>query len=307
MRREVRAFLARELPAPPIEQRVNSWSVFDADFSQKLGAAGWIGMIWPTRYGGHERDSIERYVVLEELLAAGAPVGAHWIADRQSGPALLRFGSELQREKYLAGMARGEIYCCIGMSEPNAGSDLASVRTRAEKLDDGRWKINGQKVWTTNAHRKSIDDCLGADIARGRIEAPRWVNPIAHRTRYPGISVRPITDLVGDTHFNEVFFEDAIVPADCLLGEEGNGWSQVTSELSLERSGPERYLSSLALYLAWIDSMQKNHLGSRRRAGRWEGRRQSYLPCARCHCRSRASWQPAVIRGGGIDRERLRQ
>ena len=139
-RGEIREFLRRELPDQPAEKKANSWAVSDAAFSRKLGAQGWIGMCWPKRYGGLERSSIERYVVLEELLAAGAPVGAHWIADRQSGPALLKFGNELQCNRYLPGMARGEIYCCIGMSEPNAGSDLAAVRTRAEKLEDGRWR-----------------------------------------------------------------------------------------------------------------------------------------------------------------------
>jgi alkylation response protein AidB-like acyl-CoA dehydrogenase len=137
-RQEIREFLKRELPHVPVERRANCWAVFDADFSRKLGARGWIGMVWPKRYGGHERSALERYVLLEELLAAGAPVGAHWIADRQSGPNLLRYGSERQRQQYLPGLARGEILCCIGMSEPGAGSDLASVRTRAEKLPDDR-------------------------------------------------------------------------------------------------------------------------------------------------------------------------
>src|SRR5258706_7811822 len=153
LRAEVRAFLRDELDnTTPAEHRVNSWSVFDDAFTRKLARRGWIGMTWPKRYGGAERSALERYVLPEELLAAGAPVGAHWIADRQSGPALLRYGSEAQRERYLPAITRGECFFCIGMSEPNAGSDLASVRTRGVKTAEG-WRITGQKVWTTHAHQ----------------------------------------------------------------------------------------------------------------------------------------------------------
>jgi alkylation response protein AidB-like acyl-CoA dehydrogenase len=246
LREELRAFLASELPPLPAERRANCWAQFDAEFSRKLGARGWIGMVWPKRYGGHERSALERYVVLEELLAAGAPVAAHWIADRQSGAAILRFGSETQRERWLPGMTRGEVFTCIGMSEPNAGSDLASVRTRATRVDGG-WRINGQKIWTTHARRCQLMIAL----VRTRPEAEKHagLSQFLIETTTPGVRVRPIVDLVGDAHFSEVFFDDAFVPDDALLGPEGGGWKQVTGELSLERSGPERYLSSFALFV----------------------------------------------------------
>ena len=144
LRGEVRAFLAEHLPDSVPARRTNCWAVLDPDFSRKLGEAGFIGMLWPRRYGGHERDPLERYIVLEELLAAGAPVGSHWIADRQTGPLLLRYGTEAQRRKYLPGMARGELYACIGLSEPGAGSDLANIRTSATRVDGG-WRLNGRK------------------------------------------------------------------------------------------------------------------------------------------------------------------
>ena len=123
LRLEVRAFLGEALrELPPIE-RAKSWLAgFDPAFTRRLGARGWIGMTWPRRYGGHERSALERHVVLEELLAAGAPVAAHWVADRQSGPLLLRYGTEVQRERVLPAIARGELLFCIGMSEPDAGS-----------------------------------------------------------------------------------------------------------------------------------------------------------------------------------------
>jgi alkylation response protein AidB-like acyl-CoA dehydrogenase len=262
LRSEVRAFLVQERDQSPdrwpAERRANSWAVFDSEFSKRLAALGWVGMIWPKQYGGHERSSIERYVVLEELLAAGAPVGAHWIADRQSGPAILRFGSEAQRERYLPGMARGEIYCCIGMSEPNAGSDLASVRTRAERLPDGRWKINGQKIWTTQAQRCRLIIALVRTSPVDDKNRQAGLSQFLIELDTPGVQIRPIPDLVGDVHFNEVFFEDCIVDAECLLGTEGEGWKQVTGELSLERSGPERYMSSLALYLELLRAVGPN-------------------------------------------------
>lgn len=247
LRLEVRHFLAEELGAVPARRRANSWSVFDSAFSRKLGARSWVGMVWPRKYGGHERSAIERYVVLEELLAAGAPVGAHWIADRQSGMALLRYGSEAQRERWLPGMARGEVYCCIGMSEPGAGSDLAGVRTRATKVEDG-WRISGQKIWTTHAHHSQLMIAL---VRSGEEQKDRHagLSQFLIELDNPDIRIRPIRDLAGDEDFDEVFFDDAFVPDSALLGPEGAGWKQVTSELSLERSGPERYLSSYALFV----------------------------------------------------------
>jgi alkylation response protein AidB-like acyl-CoA dehydrogenase len=252
LRGRVREFLRNEAADLPAERRANSWAVFDASFSRKLAAHGWIGMTWPRRYGGGERSALERYVVLEELLAAGAPVGAHWIADRQSGPALLRYGSEAQRERFLPAIVRGECFFCIGMSEPGAGSDLASVRTRAVKTADG-WRISGQKVWTTHAHRAHMM------IALARTEAipdggrkHEGLSQFLIDLKTPGVRVRPIADLAGDVHFNEVFLDDARVPHDMLLGTQGQGWMQCTSELSLERSGPERYLSSHALFVEWL-------------------------------------------------------
>jgi alkylation response protein AidB-like acyl-CoA dehydrogenase len=204
-------------------------------------------MTWPRLYGGHERSALERYVLLEELLAAGAPAGAHWIADRQSGPTLLKYGTEAQKQTYLPGMASGKIFCCIGMSEPGAGSDLASVRTRAERIADGRWQINGQKIWTTNAHRSSLMIALIRTSPPGE-KRQSGLSQFLIDIPSPGVTVRPIADLLGHHPFCEVFFDNAILEPQALLGTEGDGWAQVTSELSLERSGPERYLSSFMLF-----------------------------------------------------------
>ncbi|MEC8833487.1 MAG: acyl-CoA dehydrogenase family protein, partial [Pseudomonadota bacterium] len=151
LRAGVRDFVERELPGDYL--RNSDFNEGHAvEFSRKLGMRGWIGMTWPKQYGGGERSFFERYVVTEELLAAGAPVSAHWIADRQSGPLLLRYGTEDQKLKYLPPITRGESYFSIGMSEPDSGSDLASVQTRARAVDGG-WILNGTKLWSTDAQR----------------------------------------------------------------------------------------------------------------------------------------------------------
>ena len=251
LRTEIRAFIAANLPVGDPVRRANSWSVADDGFSRALGAAGWLGMVWPRQYGGHERSMMERYIVLEELLAAGAPVGAHWIADRQTGPLLLRYGTEAQRRKYLPGMARGTVYACIGLSEPGAGSDLASVRSRAEKVDGG-WRINGQKLWTSGAHRAHA--MLALLRSEAGSERGAGLSQFLIDLDSPGITIRPVINMTGEHDFNEVFFDNVMVGEDALVGGQGNGWSQVTAELALERSGPERYLSSHALLVTLIDS-----------------------------------------------------
>ncbi len=251
LRSEVRAFLAEQLRARTPLQRSESWNGHDRAFSRALGARGWLGMTWPKAYGGHERSAFERYVVIEETLAAGAPVAAHWIAERQSGPAILRFGTEAQKQALLPGIAAGELSFCIGMSEPDSGSDLAATRTRAERTADG-WRINGTKLWTTYGHEADwmILFCRTSGTAADRQAGTSQL--LVELRQTPGVTMRPIIDLVGQHHFNEVHFEDALVPAEALLGTEGNGWQQVMSELAFERSGPERFLSSIQLLVELV-------------------------------------------------------
>jgi alkylation response protein AidB-like acyl-CoA dehydrogenase len=250
-RDEVRAFLREALGTRASVRRARSWGGFDREFSKKLGARGWIGLTWPKKYGGQERSFLERYVLLEELLAAGAPAGAHWVAERQSGPLLLRFGTEPQRERFLPAITRGELSFAIGMSEPDSGSDLASIRTRAVRKDGG-YVVNGTKVWTSNAHRSEYAIALfrTAVVPDKKHEG---LSQFLVDLTSPGITIRPIINLAGSHDFNEVVFQDAFVPEDMRVGGEGDGWKQVTTELAFERSGPERYLSSIALILALID------------------------------------------------------
>ncbi|MDQ4421553.1 acyl-CoA dehydrogenase family protein [Sphingobium sp. DEHP117] len=254
LRKEIRAFLEAELAGVSPVIRARSWTGYDAEFSRKLGERGFIGMTWPKKYGGHERSNAERYVVIEECLAAGAPVAAHWIADRQSGPLLLRYGTEGQKQEFLPRIAAGEFYTCIGMSEPDAGSDLAAVRTRAEPVEGG-YRVNGTKLWTTNAHNAHAM-LLFCRTSGTPADRQKGTSQLLVDLSLPGIEIRPITDIAGDRHFNEVTFQDAFVPADALVGEEGNGWEQVMNELAYERSGPERFLSSMALIEGLADLLR---------------------------------------------------
>lgn len=251
LRVELRAWLAEHQPQSDVVRRANCWASFDPDFSKALGRAGYIGMTLPECYGGGGRHPLERYVVIEELLAAGAPVGAHWIADRQTGPLILRYGSEEQRERYLPGIACGELYACIGLSEPGAGSDLAAVRTSARETADG-WRVNGQKIWTTGAHFSHV--ILALVRTEEGSERNVGLSQLLIDLDTPGITIQPIVDMAGNHDFNEIFFDDVLVPHSALVGERGQGWRQVTAELGLERSGPERYLSSHALFAALIDA-----------------------------------------------------
>ena len=255
LRAEVRAFLAEAMPAISPLRRCRNWSGADAEFSRKLGQRGWIGMTWPKRYGGHERSTLERYVVLEEMLAAGAPVGAHWVADRQSGPLLMRYAPDTLAPRLVPRIARGEAFFCIGMSEPDSGSDLASIRTRADRRIDKNgqgWVINGRKLWTSGAHRAHFMIAL---VRTGDRSENRHggMSQFLVDMQTPGLTVRPIVNQLGEHDFNEVTFDDVFVPNENLIGAEGEGWQQVGAELAFERSGPERYLSSSQLLLEMLD------------------------------------------------------
>ena len=248
LRHEIRGFLSDALRDRSPQERAQSWSGHDAAFSRILGARGWLGMTWPRQYGGQERSALERYVVLEELLAAGAPVGHHWVAERQSGPNILRNGTEAQRRAILPRIAAGECSFCIGMSEPDSGSDLAAARTRAQPVQGG-WLVNGQKVWTSSAHVADymILFCRTDGKSDDRHAGSSQFLVDMKQAQQGGMTVRPIIDMRGGHHFNEVILQDLLLPQDALLGQQGAGWTQVTAELAFERSGPDRFLSSFAL------------------------------------------------------------
>lgn len=244
LRDQVRTFLAEELPAGTFEPGLGMNSQADPAFSALLAERGWVGMAVPARYGGRDATAVDRFVVVEELLRWGAPVGHHWVADRQIAPALLRFGTEEQKQWLLPRICRGELCFAIGMSEPDAGSDLASVRTRAVG-GDGGWRVSGTKVWTSNAMRADfmIALCRTGDGARHE-----GLSRFLIDMRSPGVTINPIPYLDGSTsHFAEVSLDDVLVRNDRVIGEIGAGWAQNTSELAFERGGPDRWISTFLL------------------------------------------------------------
>ena len=250
LRAEVREFLASELPRGSYRPGLGMNADASPEFSRKLAARGWVGMTIPAQYGGHGLGPVERFIVVEELLAAGAPVGAHWIADRQTGPTILAYGTEAQRRRFLPAIARGECYFSLGMSEPDAGSDLAAVRTAATRVPGG-WSLTGSKIWTSGAHRNHFFAvlCRTSPLGTDRHEG---LSQLLVDLSAPGLTISPVPLLDGSHHFNQVVFDEVFVADDMVLGEVGSGWHQVTSELSYERSGPDRFLSSWLLLETFV-------------------------------------------------------
>ncbi len=247
LRMEVRAFLAEEIAAGTFDPyRPGHEDSHNRAFSRRVGAKGWIGMTWPKQYGGHERSQLERYVVTEEFRASNAPAHLHFVADRQSGPILLKYAPEHVKKDILPRICRGELCFAIGMSEPGSGSDLFAAKTKATKVDGG-WRINGSKIWTTSAQ---IADYM---LALFRTAPPTKENRRHGLTQFlvdmkaSGITVNPIYQMTGKRGFNEVVFDDALVPDDHVMGEIDGAWKQATSELAYERSGPERFLDTFYL------------------------------------------------------------
>ncbi|KQX21351.1 acyl-CoA dehydrogenase family protein [Variovorax sp. Root434] len=232
-----------------------AFSGFDPAFSEALGKRGWIGMGFPKRYGGGGYGLAERLVVLEELLAVRAPIFAHAVAERQSGPLLLRFGNEQQREEIVPRIAAGTCYFCIGLSEPDSGSDLASVRTRAIKVDGG-WRVNGAKIWTSSAHRTHYMVLLCRTAPASEVRQA-GLSQFLVDMKTPGVTCRSIVNIAGDDDFNEVHFQDVFLSDDALIGVEGQGWQQVTSELTFERSGPDRFMSHMGAVEEFVTALKQ--------------------------------------------------
>jgi acyl-CoA dehydrogenase len=272
LRSQVRGFLSAERTAGRFVPACDAWlSGWDESFSRRLAERGWVGMTIPREYGGHGRSALERYVVVEELLAAGAPVAAHWVSDRQVGPNLLRYGSELLKRRYLPAIAQGACYFAIGLSEPDAGSDLAAVRTTGTRADGG-WTVSGTKIWTSGAHRAhALIALLRTGPPDGR-QRHVGLSQLLIELGQPGVTIRPIISMTGEHHFNEVVFDAVFVPDEQVVGTIGDGWAQVTSELAYERSGPERLLSTFVLLDTLVSELaarlRSDDLGSAGAVGR---------------------------------------
>jgi alkylation response protein AidB-like acyl-CoA dehydrogenase len=244
LQQEVRSFLADELPKGSFSPGLGMMAPRDPAFSRRLAARGWVGMALPEAYGGADRTAVERFLVVEELLRWGAPVGYHWVADRQTGPMLARFGSDALKQRFLPAICRGEVSFSIGMSEPDAGSDLAAVKTRATPVPGG-WSVSGTKIWTGGAH---VNDWFVV-LCRTSDEQERHagLSQLVVDLHAPGLTAQPIEYLDGQAFFCQVTLDEVFVPEDMLLGRLGDGWAQNTSELAFERAGPERWLSTYLL------------------------------------------------------------
>jgi acyl-CoA dehydrogenase len=255
LRAQVRAFLAEEIAAGTFDpHRPGGAELYNRAFSRRVGAKGWIGMTWPKRYGGHERSHLERYVVTEEFRAANAPAHLHFVADRQSGPILLKYAAEHVKKDILPRICRGELCFCIGMSEPGSGSDLFAAKTKATKVDGG-WRVNGSKVWTTSAHVADYMLALFRTSPRTEDNRRHGLTQFLVDMKTPGVIVNPVYQMSGTRGFNEVVFDDAFVPDDHVLGEIDGAWKQATSELAYERSGPERFLDTFQVLPALIRAL----------------------------------------------------
>jgi acyl-CoA dehydrogenase len=243
------------------QPRCDAWMRgFDLEFSRDLAARGWIGMCWPAELGGNGASNLARLVVTEELLRLGAPVAAHWMGDRQVGPAILRYGTPELQQEFLPRIASAEVVFCLGMSEPEAGSDLAAVRTRATRSKAG-WRISGRKIWTSHAHRATHAYVLARTDPES--ERHKGLTEFIVDMRSSGVDVSPILDISGEHHFNEVTFDDVPVPERWVIGDIGDGWRQVTNQLAFERGGCERFLSTYPLFaqlLASLKDHQDDHL-----------------------------------------------
>jgi len=250
LRQEVRDFLEEELRPGTFTPTCDAWIIgHDPVFTKKVAAKGWIGLTWPKEYGGQGRSYFDRLIVTEEMLRYGAPAACHWFADRQIGGAVLNYGTDVQKQEILPKILKGEAYVGLGMSEPEAGSDLASLQTRA--VEDGdNFVINGQKVWTSGAHFMNYIYLVARTDAE--VAKHKGISEFIVETSLPGITIRPLTDITGGEHFNEVFFDSVRVPKKYLIGERNKGFYQILNQLDYERSGMERLMGNYPLFDALI-------------------------------------------------------
>lgn len=256
LRDEVIEFLEHRLPRGSFRPGLGMNAAKDPAFSRELGERGWLGMALPTEYGGHDRSAVDRFLVVEQLLRWGAPVGHHWVADRQSGPVIARFGTEEQKHRFLPGICRGELSFSIGMSEPDAGSDLASISSKATR-DGAGWVLEGRKIWTSGAHENDWIIVLCRTTPRDEVDDPRLgLSQLVVDLKAPGVEATPIPFIDGSADFCDVVFDEVFVPDELVLGQVGQGWAQNTSELAYERGGPDRWLST---YLVVEELVRREH------------------------------------------------
>jgi alkylation response protein AidB-like acyl-CoA dehydrogenase len=246
-RDEVRAFLREELRDRPSGDSRQNWDFYTA-FIKKLAAKGWLTLAWPQEWGGLGASHMQQLVYNEEVAYNDAP--ANYMGADRVGPTIMIYGTDEQKQRFLPPIVRGEASWCQGFSEPGSGSDLASLQTRAVQ-DGDDFVINGSKVWTSYAHYADWIILL----ARTDPDAPKHkgISYFLVDMHTPGITVRPLVDMLGRHQFNEVFFDNVRVPRDALLGELNRGWYVATATLDFERSGIQRVIGSYKTYQQLAD------------------------------------------------------
>jgi alkylation response protein AidB-like acyl-CoA dehydrogenase len=252
-RQEVRAFLDAKLPpgwvgylggtsGDHVVDSSEGWQVFK-DIARKLGEKGWLSLFWPKEYGGESRSYVDYLIFSEEIARRGSP-GYNPIAIKMLAPTLIDYGTEEQKERYLKPIARGEEFWCEGFSEPGAGSDLASLQTKAIK-DGNYFIINGQKTWSTFANYS--DWCCLLARSDPYSQRSKGLSFFLVNLSTPGVTVRPIRNLAGEPSFGEIFFEDAKIPKENIVGKENEGWPIAQTLLGHERTSIE--------YVAMVQSL----------------------------------------------------
>lgn len=243
---EVRAFIASQLDERVF--RVTTGSLggeVNRAFSLKMAERGWIGLTWPRKFGGLERGYVDKTILLEECLRVSAPIGYHFLTDRQVGPALITFGSEWQKEHFLPRIIRADegMEFCLLFSEPNAGSDLANISTKAVR-DGDDYIITGQKVWNTAAHHADFGWLLARTQLDRSIPGHAACSEFILDMSSPGVTVRPIMNIAGRHSFNEVFLDEVRVNSKYLVGTENGGFKQIMAQLDYERGGIDRLMQN---------------------------------------------------------------
>jgi len=253
-RQKVRDFVMAELEAGAFTVSSRGLvATSDIEFSKKMADRGWIGFTWPESYGGRNGGYVSKMIMLEELYRVQAPIGYHFLADRQVGPALIKFGSDWQKETFLPGIIHADegMMFCLLFSEPDAGSDLAAVTTRAEK-DGDDYIINGQKVWTSEGHLADFGWMLARTDFDPSLPGHRACSEFIIDMHSPGITVRPIINMAGEHSFNEVFFDDVRIHKKYLVGVENAGFKQIMAQMDYERAGIERLMQNYPVYVQLV-------------------------------------------------------
>jgi len=264
-RKEVSDFLKGEIDAgaftPDVAEIIADPS---QEFSRKLARRGWLGITWPKEYGGQGRTYVDKMILMEELLKVKAPIGYHFMGDRQVGPAIMSFGSDWQKEFFLPRIINADdnISFCLLFSEPDAGSDLAAVSSRAEK-DGDYYIINGQKVWTSGGHFADYGWMLAKTNFDNSLPGHRTCSEFIIDMKTPGVTIRPIVNMAGAHAFNEVFFDDVKIHKKYLVGEENAGFKQIMAQMDYERAGIERLLQNYPIYEKLL-----NHVREMKNQGR---------------------------------------